>query len=114
MILPRRDLKSAKQVADWLADIGSQLKATGNLILIGSAALPWNAHNLGLVGELPEASMDVYPVTDSDEVAMHGYEALIGGEFERTHGSSSRRSPPFLARFFERRLLLTTKRVRGN
>ena len=86
LIKPRRELKSGKQVADWLADIGSQLKATGNLILIGSAALPWHAHNLGLVGELPEASMDVYPVTDSDEVAMYGYEALIGSEFERTHG----------------------------
>ncbi|MDD5141244.1 MAG: hypothetical protein PHY43_13410 [Verrucomicrobiales bacterium] len=30
--------------------------------------------------------MDVDPVTDSDEVAMLCYEALIGGEFERTHG----------------------------
>jgi hypothetical protein len=30
--------------------------------------------------------MDVDPVTDSDEVAMHCYEALIGSEFERTHG----------------------------
>ncbi len=30
--------------------------------------------------------MDVAPVTDSDEVAMHCYEALIGSEFERTHG----------------------------
>jgi hypothetical protein len=25
-------------------------------------------------------------VTDSDEVAMHCYEALMGSEFERTHG----------------------------
>ncbi len=30
--------------------------------------------------------MDVDPVTDSDEVAMLCYEALIGSEFERTHG----------------------------
>ena len=30
--------------------------------------------------------MDVDPVTDSDEVAMHCYEGLIGSEFERTHG----------------------------
>ena len=36
--------------------------------------------------ELPEASMDVDPVTDSDEVAMYCYDALIGSEFERTHG----------------------------
>ena len=30
--------------------------------------------------------MDVDPVTDSDEVARHCYEALIGSEFERIHG----------------------------
>ncbi len=33
-----------------------------------------------------EASMDVDPVTDSDEVAAQCYEALIGSEFERRHG----------------------------
>jgi hypothetical protein len=30
--------------------------------------------------------MDVDSVTDSEEVAMQCYEALIGSEFERTHG----------------------------
>jgi hypothetical protein len=84
--MPRRELKNGKQVADWLAEIGSQLKAPGNMTLIGSAALLWHAHERGLREELPEASMDVDPVTDSDEVAMHCYEALIGSEFERTHG----------------------------
>jgi hypothetical protein len=54
--------------------------------LIGSAALLWHAHDRGLGAELPEASMDVDPVTDSDEVARHCYDALIGSEFERTHG----------------------------
>jgi hypothetical protein len=62
------------------------LKASGNMTLIGSAALLWHAHDRGIASELPEASMDVDPVTDSDEVAMHCYEALIGSEFERTHG----------------------------
>jgi len=84
--MPRRELKSGKQVADWLVEIGSQLKSPGNMTLIGSAALLWHAHERGLMTELPEASMDVDPVTDSDEVAMHCYEALIGSEFERTHG----------------------------
>ena len=84
--MPRRELKSGKQVADWLAEIGSQLKSPGNMTLIGSAALLWHAHGRGLTEELPEASMDVDSVTDSDEVAMHCYEALIGSEFERTHG----------------------------
>ena len=84
--MPRRELKNGGQVAEWLADIGSQLKAPGNMTLIGSAALLWHAYERGLAVELPESSMDVAPVTDSDEVAMHCYEALIGSEFERTHG----------------------------
>ncbi len=84
--MPRRELKSGKQVADWLAELGASLKAPGNLTLIGSAALLWHAHDRGIVAELPDASMDVDPVTDSDEVAMLCYEALIGSEFERTHG----------------------------
>jgi hypothetical protein len=84
--MPRRELKSGKQVADWLAKLGATLKASGNLTLIGSAALLWHTHDRGIVSELPDASMDVDPVTDSDEVAMLCYEALIGSEFERTHG----------------------------
>lgn len=84
--MPRRELKSGKQVADWLTEVGARLKSPGNLTLIGSAALLWHAHNRGIASELPEASMDVDPVTDSDEVAMLCYEALIGSEFERTHG----------------------------
>jgi hypothetical protein len=84
--MPRRELKSGKQVADWLAGIGMALKAPGNMTLIGSAALLWHAHERGILSELPEASMDVDPVTDSDEVAGYCYEALIGSEFERLHG----------------------------
>ena len=84
--MPRRELKSGKQVAEWLAELGASLKAPGNMTLIGSAALLWHAHDRGITADLPEASMDVDPVTDSDEVAMLCYEALIGSEFERTHG----------------------------
>lgn len=84
--MPRRELKGGRQVADWLAELGANLKAPGNMTLIGSAALLWHAHDRGIPGELPEASMDVDPVTDSDEVAMRCYEALIGSEFERIHG----------------------------
>ena len=73
-------------MADWLVELGASLKATGNLTLIGSAALLWHAADRGLRAELPDASMDVDPITDSDEVATHCYEALIGSEFERTHG----------------------------
>ena len=84
--MPRRELKSGKQVADWLDDLGASLKSPGNMTLIGSAALLWHAHDRGIMSELSESSMDVDPVTDSDEVAMLCYEALIGSEFERTHG----------------------------
>ncbi len=84
--MPRRELKNGKQVADWLAELASQLSTAGNMILIGSAALLWHAQERGLADELPEASMDVDPVTDSDEVAKYCYEALIGSEFERSHG----------------------------
>jgi hypothetical protein len=84
--MPRRELKSGKQVADWLAELGASLKAPGNMTLIGSAALLWHARDRGISVELPEASMDVDPVTDSEEVALHCYEAMIGSEFERTHG----------------------------
>src|ERR1051325_11009566 len=84
--MPRRELKSGKQVAEWLVELGARLKTPGNLTLIGSAALLWHAHERGIVDDLPEPSMDVDPVTDSDEVAMLCYEALIGSEFERTHG----------------------------
>jgi len=84
--MPRRELKRGKQVADWLVELGAGLKSPGNLTLVGSAALLWHAHERGLAAELPEASMDVDPVTDSDEVAIRCYDALIGSEFERTHG----------------------------
>lgn len=84
--MPRRELKNGKQVVDWLVELGATLKTPGNMTLIGSAALLWHAHERGITSELPEFSMDVDPVTDSDEVAMLCYEALIGSEFERIHG----------------------------
>lgn len=84
--MPRRELKRGRQVAEWLEELGASLQTPGNMTLIGSAALLWQAHVRGIATELPEASMDVDPVTDSDEVAMRCYDALIGSEFERTHG----------------------------
>jgi hypothetical protein len=84
--MPRRELKSGKQVSDWLGELAMQLKASADITLIGSAALLWHAHDRGLAAELPDASMDVDSVTDSEEVAIHCYEALIGSDFERAHG----------------------------
>jgi len=56
------------------------------MILIGSGALLWHAAQRGISEGLPENSMDVDPITDSDEIARLCYEAIIGSEFERTHG----------------------------
>jgi len=84
--MPRRELKHGKQVADWLEDLGASLNSSGEMTLIGSAALLWHAFARGLPAELPESSMDVDPVTESQEVARHCYESLIGSEFERIHG----------------------------
>ena len=54
--------------------------------MIGSGALLWHAAQRGITEGLPENSMDVDPITDSDEVARLCYDALIGSEFERVHG----------------------------
>src|SRR5687768_16994788 len=56
------------------------------MILLGSGGLLWHAFQRGLNEPLAENSMDVDPVTQSDAVARLCYEALIGSEFEQTHG----------------------------
>lgn len=58
----------------------------GSLILIGSAGLLWHAWQKGIGEPLPENSMDADPVTDDEEVALLAYDAMIGSEFELTHG----------------------------
>lgn len=84
--MPRRELKSPEQVENWLIELSALLESTGEMILIGSGALLWHAHQRGIKQSLPENSMDVDPITDSDEIARHCYEALIGSEFEARHG----------------------------
>jgi hypothetical protein len=84
--MPRRELKNGRQVAEWINSVAQRISQPGNLILIGSAALLWHAHDRGIEAELPESSMDIDPVTDSDEVAKLCYEGLIGSEFEKDHG----------------------------
>jgi hypothetical protein len=84
--MPRRELKFPHQVEDWLGELSGQLTQPGRMILIGSGALLWHAAQRGITEPLPENSMDVDLITDSDEVARLCYEALIGSEFERTHG----------------------------
>ena len=84
--MPQRELKNGGQVHDWINAVAHRLSHPANLTLIGSAALLWHAHDRGIATQLPEASMDIDPLTDSDEVARICYEALIGSEFEREHG----------------------------
>lgn len=84
--MPRRELKYPHQVEDWLVDMSGQLSRPAEMILIGSGALLWHAFQRGLTEPLPENSMDVDPVTNSDEVARLCYDALIGSDFEQRHG----------------------------
>jgi len=84
--MPRRELKHPHQVEDWLHELAGKLTAPGRLTLIGSGGLLWHTAQRGIRAELPENSMDVDPVTDSDEVARACYDALIGSEFEQRHG----------------------------
>jgi hypothetical protein len=84
--MPLRELKHPHQVEHWLVELGRAVTGPARMILIGSGALLWHAAQKGITTPLPENSMDVDPITDSDEVARLCYEALIGSEFERTHG----------------------------
>ena len=84
--MPRRELKHPRQVEDWLVQLGASLSQPGELILIGSGGLLWHAAQRGIEIPLPENSMDVDPITDSDEVAERCYDAMIGSEFEQAHG----------------------------
>ena len=84
--MPKRELKHPHQVEDWLIELSRQIAAPAGVTLIGSGALLWHAAQRGLTEPLPENSMDVDPITDSDEVARLCYEALIGSEFEQRHG----------------------------
>ncbi|MBI2950232.1 MAG: hypothetical protein HYY23_21580 [Verrucomicrobia bacterium] len=98
--MPRRELKHPHQVEDWLVELSAQLTAPAKLILIGSGALLWHAFQRGLAEPLPENSMDVDPITDSDEVARLCYEAVIGSEFEQKHGWHVNLMPDFVLREF--------------
>jgi hypothetical protein len=84
--MPLRELKHPHQVENWLVELGQAVTGPARMILIGSGALLWHAAQKGISTPLPENSMDVDSITDSDEVARLCYEALIGSEFERTHG----------------------------
>ena len=76
--MPKRELRHPIQVEAWLEEWGSVLGEPGSLILIGSGGLLWHAAQRRLDLPLPENSMDVDPVTQSDAVALLGYEAMIG------------------------------------
>lgn len=84
--MPRRELKFPQQVEDWLQELSGQVTAPAAMTLIGSGALLWHAAQRGRNDPLPENSMDVDPITDSEEVALACYAAVIGSDFERTHG----------------------------
>src|SRR5258705_4936267 len=99
--MPRRELKHPQQVEDWLIELSQQLTQAGEMILIGSGALLWHAFQHGVSELLPENSMDVDPITDSEEVARLCYDALIGSEFEQRHGWHVNLMPDAVLRDFE-------------
>ena len=71
-----------KVASEW----GRAVDFPCSLTLIGSAGLLWHAHRKGVQQPLPENSMDADPVTEDEEVALLAYDAMIGSEFELTHG----------------------------
>jgi len=84
--VPRSELSHPRQVIDWLDDWGRRLADPAEMILIGSAALLWHVGQAGLDVHMPENSMDADPVTSDQAVAELAYDAMIGSEFELTHG----------------------------
>lgn len=84
--MPARELRFPHQIETWLQQWGDLLASPGEMILIGSGALLWHAWQKGIDTPLPENSMDVDPVTENEEVALLGYDAMIGSDFEKTHG----------------------------
>ncbi len=100
--MPRRELKYPRQVEDWLVEVSLQLTEPGRIILIGSGALLWHAAQRGIVEPLSENSMDIDPITDSEEIARICYEALIGSEFELKHGWHVNLMPDSVLREFPR------------
>lgn len=98
--MPRRELRHPQQVEGWLTDLNRRITQPAKMTLIRSGALLWHAFQLGVTEPLPENSMDVDPITDSDEVARFCYEALIGSEFERIHGWHVNLMPALVMREF--------------
>ncbi len=98
--MPRRELKHPFQVENWLVELSKQLTQPARMILIGSGALLWHAFQRGIMEPLPENSMDVDPITDSDELARLCYDALIGSEFEQKHGWHVNLMPDLVLREF--------------
>ena len=96
--MPRRELKHPHQVEDWLMELARQITTPSSLTLIGSGGLLWHAAQRGFDTPLTENSMDVDPITDSEEVARHCYEAVIGSDFERLHGWHVNLMPDFVLR----------------
>jgi hypothetical protein len=84
--MPKRELSHPHQVIEWLTEWAERLTEPAEMILIGSAAILWHVARIGRDDPLPENSMDADPVTESDAIAELAYDALIGSEFEQTHG----------------------------
>ena len=96
--MPLRNLSLPSQVTAWLQEWGAKLVESAEMILIGSAGILWHAAAAGRDDPLPENSMDVDPVTSSEALAELAYDAMIGSEFEKTHGWHVNLMPDFALR----------------
>lgn len=96
--MPLRNLSRPSQVTAWLEEWGGQLEEPAEMILIRSAGIPYHAAMAGRDDPLPENSMDVDPITDSEAVAELAYDAMIGSEFEKKHGWHVNLMPHFALR----------------
>jgi len=85
-------------VISWLEEWGGRLNESAEMILIGSAGILFHAAMIGSNDPLPENSMDVDPITESEAVAELAYEAMIGSEFEKLHGWHVNLMPHFALR----------------
>jgi len=96
--MPLRNLSRPSQVTAWLEEWGGQLEEPAEMILIGSTRIPYHAPMAGRDDPLPENSMDVDPITDSEAVAELAYDAMIGSKFEKKHGWHVNLMPHFALR----------------
>jgi len=84
--MPKRELRHPHQVEQWLENWSQKLTRPASLILIGSVALLWHAHQKGDNPTPSEHTTNPDVLTDDEELLTLCYDAIIGSPFELEHG----------------------------